>query len=101
MSEKSMVEKELRPKAYARTSPGQICERCGGDNSYRKRGTKYCFKCSHEVSLENAQKRRDYIDKLMQRDKPGINPCCVSLLATQSIFCSICGQRLKKKEEQL
>lgn len=99
MSDATMVERELRPKGYARTSPGQTCERCGGDNSYRKRGTKYCFKCAHEVSLENAQKRKEYIERLTQRDKPGINSCCVSFLGKHAIFCSICGQRLKKEDK--
>ena len=98
MSDQPMVDKNIGPEKYYRCTPGQKCERCGGDNSFRAKGTKHCYKCSHEVSLENAARRKDYIAKLKKRDEPGINPCCGSHLEVGYKFCPHCGQRLRKVE---
>lgn len=99
MSDQTMVDKNIGPEKYYRCTPGQKCERCGGDNSFRVKGTKYCYKCSHEVSIENAKKRRDYLERLKLRDTPGINPCCVSYLGMNYSFCPQCGKRLRKSKE--
>lgn len=85
---------------YIRITPGQKCERCGGDNSYRSRGTKYCHKCAKEVAREKGIKDREYIKLLKARDTirpngPGTCNDCVVCYINNFVFCGMCGQRLR------
>ena len=98
---KDMVQKEPRPDKYFRRAPGQMCQRCGGDNSYRSKGTKYCHRCSYEAAQERAADKRAYIKVLTDRDTVGVfNDCCTIFYASNYVFCGKCGQRLRGRNKK-
>ena len=103
----------MAPNKYIRLAPGQLCERCGADNSYRQACTKWCFDCSKEVANERRRRRKrtEYIRQLEDRDKVRnistrirvsdyyVCTTCSGIVAKNFYFCSNCGQRLRYKED--
>ena len=103
--------------SYVRRAPGQKCQRCGADISFRVQGTKWCLDCAKKLAAEKDMKTRQYINKLKIRDTAKkatykteyseeltftvqICPICKTVCTTESIFCSHCGQRLKEERSE-
>ena len=81
---------------YLRLTPGQKCQRCGGDNSFRQAGTKWCYACSKEIERRRARARRAHHKVLVLRDTEGhMNQCCRDYYMDGCTFCGKCGQRLR------
>lgn len=81
---------------YLQLTPGQKCQRCGADNSFRAAGTKWCFACSKEIERIASRARREYHKRLRLRDESGhMNQCCRDYYMDGCTFCGKCGQRLR------
>ena len=88
---------------YVRRAPGQKCQKCGADISYRAAGTKWCFDCAKKVEREQARMRKAYIKKLEARDVVATTPnCnyCATYYKAGFTFCPNCGQRLRESKEE-
>lgn len=85
-----------RRGGYVRVAPGQRCELCGGDNSFRAAGTKWCYNCAKILNRRAGRARTAYQKRLVARDTvKDVFDCCITGIEYGDMFCRHCGQRLQ------